>query len=524
MIEDYLSRNGPTRSSVLAAELQKTGMTAENARQRLSRAQPPVQRFPLRLLPKKEAFFYLESQRNRDIFWDNFLRDLRGSGSIFACAIDGMLARGRRLTKDEFTVISGAPARPTKGQLNAERVLETLVKASFLSIETDDANRTLFRYQPELYYPVETSSKAEMIVLDGMREWARNLGFASYNTIAIRNDPNLVPIGPFQFDLAGPSWFAPLQNSGGRPGFLVADVFADGTLDAHHIQYFIRKIAVLRALRNGPRVMPMLVAESFTGPALTAGHAAGISLATPGGLFGARVGAAISSLAQTLKNVAAYASSETSDRIVGLVNDLSQINGRNGNIRGVLFELVAGYLARRDAKSIDMGVIARDPATNKTADIDVLKVESMDSAVTCIECKGKEPGGVITAEEVQNWLSKIPTMRAYLASHSSFREAQHRFELWTSGTFDSAALALLKREKANRTRTLIDWKDGKAVLELATKGKEKKIADALREHFFDHPLAAFPDTFETFNTVRAEKPSGLPPSSTTTLAIAGPKT
>jgi hypothetical protein len=76
----------------------------------------------------------------------------------------------------------------------------------------------------------------------------------------------------------------------------------------------------------------------------------------------------------TLKNVAAYASAESPERIIGLINDLSEIEGRNGNLRDVLFELLAAYLARRDAVSIDMGVRARDPETGNFADIDVLKV------------------------------------------------------------------------------------------------------------------------------------------------------
>ena len=315
------------------------------------------------------------------------------------------------------------------------------------------------------------------------------MGFASYNAIAIRGEPNLKPIGPFMFDLAGPSYFAPVRQNGGGPGFLVADVFAEGTLTEHQIRYFIRKTSMLRAMRNSISVMPILVAEGFTADALTAGHAAGVSLATPANLFGRRVGTALVSLVQTLRNVAAYAAADTSDRIVGLVRDLSEIEGRAGNLRGVLFELISGYLARRDAVSIEMGMTARDQSTGKCVDIDVLKVAAMAAAVTCIECKGKEPGGVVAIDEVKEWLAKTVTMRAHLSAHSSFREAQHRFELWTSGTFTADAIAYLTTEQAHRTRAPIDWKDGSAILALAVTGKEKAVADALQQHFLKHPLA-----------------------------------
>jgi hypothetical protein len=144
-----------------------------------------------------------------------------------------------------------------------------------------------------------------------------------------------------------------------------------------------------------------------------------------------------------LKNVAAYASAESPERIIGLINDLSEMEGRNGNLRGVLFELLAAYLARRDAVSIDMGVRARDPETGNFADIDVLKVTHKSVSVTCIECKGKEPGGRVRLEDVKTCLRKTAIMRAHLLAHTSFRESEHRFELWTFGKFDKDALAHL---------------------------------------------------------------------------------
>ena len=189
---------------MLAAALEAEGLSPQAARQRLSRARPPVYKFPLRLLPKNETFFYLENQRNRDVFWTNFLRDLRETGSIYGAAIDGMLARGSVVFYDQFAVISGAPAIPMKGQLNADHVRDTLRKASFLEDKIyDGKDRRLLRFKGDLRFE-DFRTTAEMVVLDALREWARKLGFASYNTIAIRGEPTLKPIGPFMFDLAGP--------------------------------------------------------------------------------------------------------------------------------------------------------------------------------------------------------------------------------------------------------------------------------------------------------------------------------
>ncbi len=243
----------------------------------------------------------------------------------------------------------------------------------------------------------------------------------------------------------------------------------------------------MRATSNSGDVLPILVAEGFTGAALTAGHAAGIVLATPTNLFGHKVGAALQSLLVTLKNAAAVATTNPA-RLASLIDDLSEIEGAALNMRGVLFELISAYLAKLDGSSVDFGITARDPATGKTADIDVLKVRGKADCIG-VECKGKAPGGVVELYEVENWLNRIPTFRAHLAGEQRFREARIGFELWTTGAFSADALAYLESQKPKRTRTPIDWKDGAAVRLMAKDAKEKAISKALDEHFFEHPLA-----------------------------------
>jgi hypothetical protein len=328
---------------------------------------------------------------------------------------------------------------------------------------------------------------AEGVILDGLREWARKLGLASFNKIVIRGEEFQRQVGQFKWDLSAPSYLLPLRRGQSKNGFLVADVFADGVLGPNAIQFFIRKVQMLRASSNSGDTFPLLVAEGFTGPALSAGHAAGIILATPANLFGVKVGSAIQSLVQTLKNAAAVASANP-ERLAQLIDDLSEIEGAAGNLRGVLFELIAAFLARLDAVSVDIGITARDPDTGKMADIDVLKVKNKAECIG-IECKGKSPGGIVSEDEVADWLRRIPIFRSHLKREQRFREASFSFEIWTTGDFSSEALVLLSSEKPKRTKTPISWKSGIEVAEIAKKAKEKTIGDALDQHFLKHPLA-----------------------------------
>jgi hypothetical protein len=397
-LNHLLNKHGPSRSARLAEALQEEfGITPIAARKRVSRALPPIRRFPVPLLPKRESFLYHQKQRSTEAFWTNFLRDLRDTHSIYGIALDGLVARGGLVAADEFAVISGAPLALQK-QVSSRAVAEKLVAAGALRRDPiADLGECLVIDKEGIAIPDTTGIRARLtaegIILDGMREWARKLGMASYNTIAIRGEDHPRQIGQFRWDLTGPSYLLPLRRGDAKHGLLAADVFAEGILEVHAIQYFIRKTQLLRATSNSGDVLPILVAEGFTGAALTAGHAAGIVLATPANLFGHKVGNALQSLLATLKNAAAIATTNPT-RLASLIDDLSEIEGRALNMRGVLFELISAYLAKLDGSSIDFGITARDPATGKTADIDVLKVRGKADCIG-VECKGKAPGGIV---------------------------------------------------------------------------------------------------------------------------------
>jgi len=491
-IEQILEQHGPARSSRIAQALQEQfNLEPAAARKRVSRITPPIRKFPIPLLPKREAFLYHQDQRKTERFWTNLLRDLRETNSVYGAALDGLMARGGIVSADEFAVISGAPLA-LKGQISASRVADTLVSAGAIQRTTlAGFGDCYLSARPEIGNPDSTGFRprltADGVILDGVREWARKLGLAGYNSIAIRGDGRLRQVGQFNWDLSGPSYLLPLRRGQAKNGFLVADVFADGNFDVHSIQFFIRKVQMLRASSNSGDTLAVLVGQSFSSKALTSGHAAGIVLATPANLFGQKVGTAIQSLVETLKNAAAIATTNP-ERLAKLIDDLSEIEGAAGNLRGVLFELITAYLARIDAVSVDVGITARDTETGKMADIDVLKVRSKAECVG-IECKGKRPGGVVELAEIEDWLRRIPVFRAHIVGEQRFREAAISFEIWTTGTFSADALALLHAEKPRRTKTPISWKDGSQVAEIARTAKEKSIREALYEHFLKHPLA-----------------------------------
>lgn len=492
-IAKVLTKEGPGRTSRLVAKLtQSLGISPAAARQRLWRARASVERHS-GLLPKREAFLYLKRQRNTQIYWDHLLRDLRDTGSIYACAIDGLRARGGVVPVDEFAVVSGAPIA-LKKQVSTSRVMRELVSLGVMrEEERGGLGRCCIAEASALVIPLDTAyvrarRLAEGVVLDALREWAWKNGIGSRNTITIRGESKPCKVGQFKWDLAGPSYLLPLRRTSQAHGFLVADVFTGSRLDVPHIQYFVRKVQTYQKTSNSGSLLPIIMADSFTSEAMTHGHKAGLILATHGSLFGRHTALAITNLMETLVKVATNVAVDE-ESLYRLLNQLSEVEGRAGNMRGIIFELLTAYVAMREygGKS-DLRVLHTHRENGRRVEIDVFCVTERNS-VHLIECKGKAPGGTISLDEVNRWLGKLPIMRDYVEGRVDLREHDQTYAFWTTGSFEPDALEKLKYEKRQRTRRPIDWKDGKAVRAMAVSRGLKAIGDALQEHFLKHPVA-----------------------------------
>ena len=416
------------RASRLASALTgEYGLSSDAARKRVSRVSPPIRKFPIRLLPKNEAFLYREGDQNSEKFWAALLRDLRESGSIYGLALDGLMARGGLAQRASFNVVAGSPEAQKK-QVPLSRVLDNLARADLVERleigemgECIGLNPNIFGNADRLTF--RARKIAEDVLMNGLREWARKLGMASYNAIDIRAADHAPKFCTFYWDLSGPSYLAPLTSGGAeelKPGFFVADVFCGGTLDIANIQYFLRKARMLKAMRRVVPFMPLLLADEYTREALWAGRSAGVVMATTRNLFGETVAEAISTLIDTLTRAAAVAVGDP-DRVIGLLSDLSAIEGAAGNLRGALFEMIVGYLVQEvDGTSIDIGEIVHDPKSHQPAEIDVRRVKGRQEC-WFYECRARQPSDRIGADVITTWIERVNRILR-------FHRAERRFQ------------------------------------------------------------------------------------------------
>ena len=497
-IEKALKKTGPARSHRLVEILTESlSISPEAARQRLSRARTPIERCPRSLLPKREAFFYLENQHNTELYWQNLLRDLRETGAIYASAIDGLTARGGIVPVDEFLVVSGAPIA-LKKQISSDDVARELVYLGVMEVHEIVSIGSCFKLDfpavepPQRPDHIKARRLTESVILDGLRQWLRNNGIGSYCKIAIRGEGQPLMVGQFKWDLTGPSYLLPVRNTkktGTQNGFVVADVFAQSRLDVHQIRYFIRKVQTYQKTSNSGTLFPILMAESFTTEALTEGHEVGLMLTTPKNLFGQSVANALANLTEMLIKVTSSAIVDDS-KLYELLDKLSEIEGKAGNMRGILFEFIAAYIAEREYGG-DIRYLRRAHThhkTGKSTDLDVVCVTKQNK-IYVIECKAKIPGGTVSLEDVKAWLRKLPIMQDFVANRDDLREHDQAYEFWTTGTFEANALSKLKTEQKLRTKKTIVWKDGDDIRRVASRLGLKTIVDALNEHFLKHPVA-----------------------------------
>jgi hypothetical protein len=490
-----LDRLGPGLTTDLAQALRAEGLGADAARKRLSRLPEEVQVLRGIRFPKRARFLYLPDQFGTHDYWDALIRAIQTSSPSYAAALAGLQARQGIVPLSHFPIVSGSPIRQ-KRHLSASIVLDglkdiSLVKQYYIEGIGDCA---ALNARTALGEVADRTLRARLltedVLLNAIRSWAGKLNFASPNKIEIRDLTHVPNFGTFNFDLTGPSYVFPVRRHKKNrmtPGFLAADVITGLVLSATHVQPFLRKCQTLSHLRQLPKFFPMLIADGFEEQALRDLRAFGVLATTPSTLFGDDVGRALKDLFETLTNAAAVAASNP-EKLENLFSKLGKIEGAAGNLRGALFELLVGHIARElHGGSIDIGKPVYDSESHQYREIDVLQV--IQKQITIYECRGHRPNKMISLNETETWLTqKVPVIHNALRSEARLAGFQFTFQLWTTGGFHPDALARLKNAKKLTKKYEIAWKDGPGVREQAGQLAAPGVAKILDEHYFKHPL------------------------------------
>jgi hypothetical protein len=469
-------------------------MSADAARQTLSRISDEVHVLRGLPFPKRSRFLFLEKQFGTDQFWKTLLAAVSESSPSYTSAIASLHARGGLAPLSHVGIIFGAPLKQ-KGQLSSSSILESLLAVKLVNkIDIVGLGECISLGGSDFGSIAKLRARllTEKVLLDAMRNWAIRMNMASQKQTKIRDDSPAPLFATFQFDLCSPCYLRPLRRWSAQkidPGFLVADVLLGRMLTVEDVFPFVRKCTTLSHLKKIRPFLPMLIADGFTEEALKKCRSEGIIATRPQTVFGEDIGKALADLLQVLTNAAVVAATDP-ERIEKLFSGLSKIEGAAGNLRGALFEVVVGHMVRSiEGGSIDIGALILDLQTGKRAEIDVRLVK--ERIITVYECKGYQSSATVKVQDVELWLSKkVATIANAQRREQRFDGCTQGFEFWTCGTFEDAALQALETAKAQTKKYSIAWKDGAAIREYAKKLVAPGIRKILDEHYFSHSTAS----------------------------------
>lgn len=503
-IADLLKHEGPMLSSDLSKLLeQRYGLNPTAARKRVERGGDGINKLSQIVFPHRARFVYLEQSYGSPYFFHNLMEALKKTRSAYYLALRALELRDNVMPRAHFLIACGAPIAQ-KRHISAESLLERLIKAGLVKevdlpvgqISIVRCDREQLSDIPSMWGKMKGRLIAEKVTLLAVKDWARNLGMVSYDSVETREDEDresLPKVGTFNWDLAGPSYLHPMRtytSTALKPGFFVCDIALNGWISPDDIGAFLHKCVTLRSLPKVGKCLQVFVAEAYQTEAFAQLKSEGVIPATTESLFGHDVALALKNLCNVLNDTAKLIESPAAlDKVF---NDLSRIEGASYSLRGSLFEFAVAQIARSTFAGYDqeMNRIVKD-VMGKQAEIDVLAVRK-NHEVIFIECKGIHPASTLDDKEVIKWLDKrIPVLRGAAKIHSDWATLTQRYELWTSGRFSEEAVALVSARQEESSKLVIQIRDAEYVLAEAKASKEAGLLKTYEQHFVRHPMQEF---------------------------------
>jgi hypothetical protein len=115
------------------------------------------------------------------------------------------------------------------------------------------------------------------------------------------------------------------------------------------------------------------------------------------------------------------------------------------------------------------------------AEIDVKATNRRE--VACVECKGKGPGALVDAPEIQDWLDwSLPRIKIWLKLANNLPTVR-RFEFYSSTGYTDGAAALIAKATEEHKKHPIRFFEGKDVVRMLRHHNERALVQIFSEHF-----------------------------------------
>jgi hypothetical protein len=480
-IEDILAREGPCLSSRIAEILVNGGLSADAARQRLSRVREPVARLRGINFPNREKFMFLRNDFGKPEFLESLEAELIKARTAAGCALLGLEARGGTIRSEWFSIASGLPVHKTKGRLLHSTVEQQLLQVKLITSSNYPDGTVISRGDGAYSNRGNAVATVEDIVLSSIRLWLIKVGWSSLRTLKIRRPLYAPEFGQFSWDIVGPCYLFSIRRGVDKdvePGFLVGDITLDRTLSLDDLIPFFNKWDCLVAQRRKQRFQPLIIADSFKDDALDKLRKRGALICMPRVFLGEEIAKDLRSLVVTLTNAAA-AVIERPDSVFELINRLSKLEGASLNLKGVTFEMMLGRIYALQGYNFDVREQIQDSQGNR-AEIDVKARNNIE--VVCCECKAKNAGNLVDCKEIEDWMQRVvPRIKDWL---KNFRTPQvRRFEFYTSSDYTEPAQELIRQIEHSHKKIPIRFFNGRDFIQKLRDLGESALITIFNEQF-----------------------------------------
>ncbi|MGR9500082.1 hypothetical protein ACU8OJ_25290 (plasmid) [Rhizobium leguminosarum] len=495
-IEDYLSQHGPSLTTEVAAHIMRVfTVSANTARQRVSRRADSIKSLAYLPFPRNARFIYLEQDYGSPRFWRRLIDSLEATNSIYGATLGAILARNGIVPEAHFNIVCGAPVRQKK-HISADVVLDRLLEANLLERRHIEGIGTcIIQPRGEDYlefpsYDVRARLLSEGILLSAIASWARNNGLVSYGKVQVRSLERAPDVATAVWDLTGPCYLHSVMPKSRnavkqRPAFLVVDVL-HGPVDLPGVSAFVRKCETLRRLSR-VTCLQMFVADRYSREARDLLKSHGIITATTRSLFGKDFQEGLIELREFFRAIILSSTIDV-EKLDALLSRFGEIEGASLQIRGTLFEFLAARLARFEFGSdiIHMNRTYHDPAVRGAKAEADLTIELGGRGLTFVECKGTAPYSVVPDEQFEKWLHhQVPTIYAATRHRSEWANRDITFEFWATAPLSEECQALFRTIDAalNRNRYSLRLRFGSELEDICERLGDDSITKAFGKHF-----------------------------------------
>ncbi len=474
-IEYILLDNGPMISSELARKLAKTeSISINTASQRVSR-EPNLERLDGFFKSNQQLLFLPKQEENGEVL-KLLAQQMELYGKKYWFTLNAIRYHAGSISRVFLETYANYPIKPLVSHVTFDEVMQRFVTENILVYGLNNYSFSpRLRYKGLNHFLSNTLETIKLNVLDNFKSQAQNIGLVSFDSGEL-----FAEYGNFRWAFKGVCPLKGLKN-GLSFGFVLADILLGRPTYKKDIEFFIKKIATVQSFRNASRILPVLLVDSLDKDALMTLKEKGVIIGFIKELFGTKYAETLNDLITILTNAAASLA-KNPNKYLELIAELRKYNdGLLKNIKGALFEYVAGHYYIFKGASINMGWEIFE--NNALHEMDVMAI--FGDRVIVAECKGRISPTPI--EDVNNWIrKKVPAFRVWLEKQEINRNKKMEFEYWSSAGYTEDALNRIEdiRAEQQQKKHAVVFLEPKEIMERAKEMKNKKLQNELNTFFF----------------------------------------